>query len=205
MIPDSSSCYVISGRPSSYVRGQHLVDGGVYLSGQAVSQSPSSYLCFGQLPDVYRDSNAPGVGIPVCSEFSAVLPEEQNFVAQYDRSLRALWTRFTYDGSVAPTGATTVGTGQTTALAAGGTSLEIADAAALLGTPSPGVAKPFTLTCGTATGTVKVDTHGGEKGVGVDVHLIPHDIGDVKPFEVSLKLCDVRVLFVFKERQACRR
>ena len=149
MTPDSSSCYVISGRPSSDIRGQHWVNGGIYVTGKAVGLSAGSKLCFGQMPDDYRDSNALGTGIPVCSSFSAFSNEEQNFIAQYDKNLRTFWVRFAYDSAVLPTGATTVALGASP-LSNGGTTLPVTSAAALLG-----VSGNPTLTCGLGTGTVK--------------------------------------------------
>jgi hypothetical protein len=150
MTPDSTSCYIISGRPSSNIQGQHWSSGGIYVTGKAVGISAASTMCFGQMPDEYRDSNAAGTGIPVCSKFSAFANEEQNFIAQYDRNLRAFWVRFTFDSAVMPTGATTVAANATT-LANGGTSLTVTSASALLG--FSGV---LTLTCGLGRGTVSI-------------------------------------------------
>jgi len=150
MTPDSTSCYIISGRPSSNIQGQHWSSGGVYVTGKAVGISAGSTMCFGQMPDAYRDSNAVGTGIPVCSKFSALANEEQNFIAQYDRNLRAFWVRFTYDSAVMPTGATTVAAGAVT-LANGGTILAVTSASALLG-----FSGSLTLTCGLGKGTVSI-------------------------------------------------
>jgi hypothetical protein len=102
MLPDTTSCYVISGKPSSHIHGQHLSSGGVYLTGNlfnplAGTQAGKEYACFGQMPDAYRDTSASAAGIPVCAQMT-INNEEANFVAQYDQDLRAYWVRFIYDG-----------------------------------------------------------------------------------------------------------
>jgi len=108
MVPDTTSCYVISGKPSSHIHGQHLSSGGVYLTGNlynpeaGITNADDEYACFGQMPDAYRDTSASATGIPVCAKMT-VDDEEANFVAQYDENLRAYWVRFIYDGQNAAT------------------------------------------------------------------------------------------------------
>lgn len=102
MVPDATSCYVISGKPSSHIHGEHLASGGIYLTGNlwnplAGTNAGNEYACFGQMPDAYRDTSASASGIPVCAMMN-VNNEEANFLAQYDQSLRAYWVRFIYDG-----------------------------------------------------------------------------------------------------------
>ena len=104
MTPDATSCYSISGKPSSHVHGEHWANGGIYVTGRIinVAATASATVCFGQMPDAYRDSGAPSTGIPVCAQFAGtVAGDELNFIAQYDNSLRTFWVRFLYDGSTA--------------------------------------------------------------------------------------------------------
>jgi len=103
MTPDATSCYSITGKPSSHVHGEHLVNGGIYVTGRLVNVvvSPVATVCFGQMPDAYRDTAASSTGIPVCASFAGVVVQEElNFIAQYDNSLRAYWVRFLYDSDV---------------------------------------------------------------------------------------------------------
>jgi hypothetical protein len=118
MTPDATSCYVISGRPSSHVHGEHWVNGGIYVTGRLIGGTAAAdkdTVCFGQMPDQYKDSgNTGGSGIPVCAAFKgAVDHEELNFVAQYDNNLRTFWVRFLYDGDA---GTTMAGAGDITAV-----------------------------------------------------------------------------------------
>ena len=105
MTPDATSCYTISGKPSSHVHGEHWANGGIYVTGRLVNvPAAAGTVCFGQMPDVYRDSGAAATGIPVCAQFAGLVAnEELNFIAQYDNSLRTFWVRFLYDGDKATT------------------------------------------------------------------------------------------------------
>mmetsp|Transcript_32310 Transcript_32310/g.75480 ORF Transcript_32310/g.75480 Transcript_32310/m.75480 type:complete len:2927 (-) Transcript_32310:112-8892(-) len=101
MLPDTSSCYVITGKPSSHISGKHLASGGVYVTGNlwnrlASTNANNEYVCFGEMADAYRDTSS-SAGIPVCAKMT-VDNEEANFVAQYDQNLRSYWVRFIYDG-----------------------------------------------------------------------------------------------------------
>uniref|UniRef100_A0A7S0YYW7 Laminin IV type A domain-containing protein n=1 Tax=Hemiselmis tepida TaxID=464990 RepID=A0A7S0YYW7_9CRYP len=107
MLPDATSCYTISGKPSSHSDGRRLISGGIYVTGnvwdpRAATNAGDEYVCFGEMPDAYRDTSSPLVGIPVCARLT-VDDEEVNFVAQYDLNLRAYWVRFIYDGTNAAT------------------------------------------------------------------------------------------------------
>jgi hypothetical protein len=117
MTPDATSCYSISGKPSSHVHGEHWVNGGIYVTGRLINVAAvARTVCFGQMPDAYRDTGAPSVGIPVCAGFAGtVVNEELNFIAQYDKDLRSFWVRFLYDGDG---GVTRAGAGDITAVAA---------------------------------------------------------------------------------------
>lgn len=126
MVPDDSSCYVISGRSASrgIIGGQqqrhhHLSSGGVYVTGNVWSPSVASFanehVCFGQMPDAYRDAASGATGIPVCGQAS-VANEEANFLARYDRNLRVYWVRFVYDGSAAAATGSSSNSGLITAL-----------------------------------------------------------------------------------------
>ena len=79
-------------------RSQHWVNGGIYVTGRLVNvAAAAATVCFGQMPDAYRDSGAPSTGVPVCASFnSGAANDELNFVAQYDKDLRAFWVRFLY-------------------------------------------------------------------------------------------------------------
>mmetsp|Transcript_9722 Transcript_9722/g.32526 ORF Transcript_9722/g.32526 Transcript_9722/m.32526 type:complete len:2440 (+) Transcript_9722:200-7519(+) len=97
MTPDSTSCYVISGKPSSDVKGEHWANGGVYITGKAQKKDlTSNFVCYGQMPDAYKVT----VGVPVCAALQQNVYDEFNFLAQYDNDLRVFWVRFMYDGQV---------------------------------------------------------------------------------------------------------
>ena len=86
---------MITGKPSSLVTGHHFQSGGIYLTGHALgggttaAPAGASTMCFGEMPTSFRDVGA-GVGIPVCASFGAAT-EDFNFLAQYDKDLRAYW------------------------------------------------------------------------------------------------------------------
>jgi hypothetical protein len=108
MVPDTTSCYIISGKPTSFVKGVHYASGGIYLAGTATSKTDHGFMCFGQLPDAYKDGGSSGTVVPLCSQFSNVTGSEEtvNFVAQYDKDLKVYWARFIYDkaGSTSESG-----------------------------------------------------------------------------------------------------
>mmetsp|Transcript_25689 Transcript_25689/g.52345 ORF Transcript_25689/g.52345 Transcript_25689/m.52345 type:complete len:2398 (+) Transcript_25689:333-7526(+) len=97
MTPDSTSCYTISGKPSSQVQGEHWNSGGIYVTGYATSGTALGFMCFGQMPDEYRDGGS-STAIPVCARFTSV-DDDWNFIAQYDKNLRVFWVRFIFDGA----------------------------------------------------------------------------------------------------------
>mmetsp|Transcript_60305 Transcript_60305/g.148321 ORF Transcript_60305/g.148321 Transcript_60305/m.148321 type:complete len:1355 (+) Transcript_60305:49-4113(+) len=114
LAPDTTSCYSITGKPSSHISGKHLASGGVYVTGNLWGRvsltafatnttvldngaTKNEYVCFGQMPDSYRDKSN-SAGIPVCAQFTAQ-NEEANFLAQYDKDLRVYWARFIYDNT----------------------------------------------------------------------------------------------------------
>eukprot|EP00960_Hanusia_phi_P070874 767419-Hanusia_phi.AAC.4 len=112
MTPDSTSCYVISGKPSSDVKGEHWSNGGVYVTGKAQKMDlTSDFVCYGQMPDAYKET----VGVPVCAGLQQNVYDEFNFLAQYDNDLRVFWVRFMYDGQVSSTDS--VSSGSISALA----------------------------------------------------------------------------------------
>jgi len=96
MTPDTTSCYMISGRPGSQVKGAHWNSGGIYVTGHATTATANAFMCWGQMPTAYRDDSS-STPIPVCAQFTNV-NDDFNFIAQYDRNLRVFWVRFIYDG-----------------------------------------------------------------------------------------------------------
>mmetsp|Transcript_4235 Transcript_4235/g.10192 ORF Transcript_4235/g.10192 Transcript_4235/m.10192 type:complete len:2463 (-) Transcript_4235:343-7731(-) len=99
-VPDETSCYMITGKPSSLITGHHYQSGGIYLTGHALNKvaTGAATMCFGEMPTSFRDVGA-GVGIPVCAAFKSDL-EDFNFLAQYDKDLKAYWVRMMYDSDV---------------------------------------------------------------------------------------------------------
>eukprot|EP00961_Rhodomonas_salina_P238111 3218181-Rhodomonas_salina.1 len=96
MTPDTTSCYMISGRPGSQVKGAHWNSGGIYVTGHATTATANAFMCWGQMPNDYRDDSG-STAIPVCAQFTNA-NDDFNFIAQYDRNLRVFWVRFIYDG-----------------------------------------------------------------------------------------------------------